>query len=139
MMGSKYGRELPGCSESPTEFEFNDALEKNAASNQHGYPRVVCFSFLDAKEEDCVEGQFEKIKAFRERAWLTGISHVYQSKDEIVDLFENKIKECIDTTYIRYPCPNEYRVALAVTERTSAKDDVTHYLTKLTYMVDQRW
>lgn len=124
IMGSRYGGEQQDNYISPTEYEFNDALARNANSNQHKYPRIVCFSFLEVNEEDCDEGQFEKIMEFRNRAWKTGISKVYQNNNEIVRLFESKLKECIDTAYIKYLLPNEYIIPLSVTDRTNAKGSI---------------
>lgn len=124
MMGSRYGSELQNDPISLTEYEFNDALVRNAKSSQYKYPRIVCFSFLKASKEDCDDGQFEKIEEFRYRAWETGISNVYTNKNEIVRLFESKLKECVDTSFVKYSLPNEYTIPLSITDRTNARDSI---------------
>lgn len=127
IMGSKYGSELPGYDMSPTDYEFTDALKRNANSFHQQYPRIVCFSFLEVNEDDCDEGQFEKIKEFRNRTWKTGISHVYQNPKEILRLFESKLKECIDTAFVKYSLPNEYTIPLSVTDRKNTEDAFSRY------------
>ncbi|PKN78223.1 MAG: hypothetical protein CVU48_08970 [Candidatus Cloacimonetes bacterium HGW-Cloacimonetes-1] len=146
MMGCRYGSLLDGCSVSPTEFEFNDALERNSKASLHKYPRSVCFSFLMPPNKDSLNTRFSKaismltrkllkrlfsfgrdnqiqqVTMFRQRAWKTGISHEYQNKSEIVTLFESKLNECIDTAYVKYPLPDEYKISLSVTDRKSSKD-----------------
>ncbi len=122
MMGSKYGNVLTGYQISPTEFEFNDALERNAKASLHKYPRAVYFSFVQSTREDCEEGQFEKIEEFRNRAWETGISREYKDTSEIIGLFVTKLIECINTTYIKYPLPDDYKIPLYVNDRKDAQD-----------------
>lgn len=122
MMGSRYGTMVPECEMSQTELEFIDALDRNARTNQYKYPRVVCFSFLKANKRDCKKGECDEIAKFINHAQVTGISKVYENKREIEELFESKLKECIDTAYVKYPHPNEYKISLSVTDRRRAKD-----------------
>ncbi len=114
MMGSKYGNNLPGKDVSATEDEFNDALNRKDKSLKYKYPRLVCFSFLEAKEKDCEDGEFEKIQDFLCRARKEGFTNKYKSQEEIVKLFRSKLRQCIKMPYLIYQKPENYKIPLYV-------------------------
>ncbi len=123
IMGSKYGEELEGYSVSPTEFEFNDALERKASSGCK-YPRIVCFSFLKVLNKASYDSnQLDRVQIFRNNiARKQAISNEYDSIVDIKSLFEAKLSECVETSNVKYQYPEDYKIQLYITDRNKPQD-----------------
>ncbi len=126
MMGSKYGEILPGYGVSPTEFEFNNAIERKARAACYKYPRIVCFSFLGIDNKDCCDPDpLDKINKFRgSTVRQLGISHTYENANDIESLFVSKLSECIGTTNVKYSYPKDYKIQLYISDSNEKKDQL---------------